>query len=322
MQKDKNDGGVRFEQFDSNNEEEYNEITAPFLEALINNKQQIMKIAEVNGDTYNDIVKLTIGLFGQESGFGEKNSSPLNQLKMGIKATKAGADKWLGTDYGFSSSADPLFEQKTYEGVNAANLAVNIAAAMKGLPTKDFGIDINNKSVGWTQLRWDFLDDDEKSKLAQLGITSGSDFNDPIKAAIGTATILSVRSQTQTGYQDYMIADNDKFSHITNRQEALVAGWNPSGPEYVNNVMRYGNYATLYEIDAEGVSGELITNYDKEASGATLEKAIRLYEEYVGGWFKEGGEVKALYNKLNRVYYTSAKAAKTSVLDYMKSQVD
>ena len=322
MQKDKNDGGVRFEQFDSNNEEEYNEITAPFLEALINNKQQIMKIAEVNGDMYNDIVKLTIGLFGQESGFGEKNSSPLNQLKMGIKATKAGADKWLGTDYGSSSSADPLFEQKAYEGVNAANLAVNTAAAMKGLPTKDFGIDIDFKSVGWTQLRWDFLDDDEKSKLAKLGITSGSDFNDPIKAAIGTAAILSVRSQTQTGYQDYMIADNDKFSHITNRQEALVAGWNPSGPEYVNNVMRYGNYATLYEIDAEGVSGELTTNYDKEASGATLEKAIRLYEEYVGGWFKEGGEVKALYNKLNRVYYTSAKAAKTSVLDYMKSQVD
>ena len=176
--------------------------------------------------------------------------------------------------------------------------------------------------MGWTQLRWNHTDDYEKSKLAQLGITSNSDFNDPVKAAIGTIAILSIRSQTQTKYQDKLIADDKKFAHITNRQEALIAGWNPAGPEYVNNVLKQGNYATIYEIDAREVAGELKTNYDKEASNSTIQNAIRLYEEYVEGWFEEGGEVKALYNKLNRVYYNDAKAARTGVLDHMKSLVN
>ena len=315
MQKNK-DEASSLETIDYNNNEEYNEITAPFLKALVDNKQRIMEIAQVNGDTYNDMVKLTVGLFGQESGFGEKNSSIINAAKLGKKAVSSFFD--LGT----SSSADPLFEQSVYEGVNAVNSAANKAAEMTGLPSQNFGIDIDNKSMGWTQLRWDHTDDYEKSKLAQLGITSNSDFNDPVKAAIGTIAILSIRSQTQTNYQDKLIADDKKFAHITNRQEALIASWNPSGPEYVNNVLKKGNYATIYEIDAREVAGELKTNYNKEASNSTIQNAIRLYEEYVEGWFEEGGEVKALYNKLNRVYYNDAKAARTGVLDYMKSLVD
>ena len=119
-----------------------------------------------------------------------------------------------------------------------------------------------------------------------------------------------------------MIANNEEFAHITNRQEALIAGWNPAGPEYINNVLKHGNYATVYEIDAKDVSGELKTTYDKNVSNSTIQNAVRLYEEYVEGMFEEGGEVKALYNKLNRVYYNDAKAARTGVLDYMKSLVD
>ena len=315
MQKNKNEAST-LETIDYNNTEEYNEITAPFLKALVDNKQRIMEIARVNGDTYNDMVKLTVGLFGQESGFGEKNSSIINAAKLGKKVVSSFFN--LGT----SSSADPLFEQDVYEGVNVANIVANTQAAMKGLPPQDFSVDIDDKSMGWTQLRWFHTDDYEKSKLAQLGITSNSDFNDPVKAAIGTIAILSIRSQTQTKYQDKLIADDKKFAHITNRQEALIAGWNPAGTEYVNNVLKQGNYATIYEIDAKEVAGELKTNYDKEASNSTIQNAIRLYEEYVEGWFEEGGEVKALYNKLNRVYYNDAKAARTGVLDHMKSLVN
>jgi LysM repeat protein len=297
MQKEKDDKG-----FDYNNDREYDEITTPFLQALIDNKQKIMKVAQVNGDTYNDIVKLTIGLFGQESGFGEINSTPVNAVKLTRKFVNSNIPDWLGGPR-TSSSADPLFEQGAYDNVYSQE-------------------ETNRKSIGWTQLRWDFVTDEEKSILAQLGITSGRDFTDPAKAAIGTAALLSTRSQTQTGYQDRLIADNDKFSHITNKQEALIAGWNPAGPAYTNNVLRFGNYATLYEIDAEGVAGELNTNYDRDAVGGPLDSAIRLYEEYVEGWFEKGGEVKALYNKLNRVYYNDAKAARTGVLDYMKSLVN
>lgn len=316
MQKNKNDASL-LEGLDFNNDEEYDEVTAPFLRSLMDNKQRIMEIAQVNGDTYNDMVKLTIGLFGQESAFGEKNSGIVNSAKMGRKI----ANKFL--DQGATSSADPLYEQRFYDTANDAVLGASSSLAIHGInPPINLTVDTDNKSVGWTQLRWNFLDDDEKSKLAQLGITSGRDFNDPAKAAIGTIAILAIRSQTQTGYQDRLIADTDEFSHITNRQEALIAGWNPSGPEYINNVLKQGDYATLYEIDAREVAGELKTNYDKNASSSTIQNAVRLYEEYVEGWFEEGGEVKALYNKLNRVYYNDAKAAKTGVLDYMKSLVN
>ena len=296
MQKNKNEASL-LESYDLNNDEEYNKITAPFLKALMDNKQRIMKIAKVNGDTYNDMVKLAIGLFGQESGFGEKNSSIINSIKLGKKVASSFFD--LGT----SSSADPLFEQAAYDTFSSSG-------------------SLDDKSIGWTQLRWKHLDDDEKSKLSQLGITSSRDFTDPAKAAIGTIAILSIRSQTQRGYQNRLIANNEEFAHITNRQEALIAGWNPAGPEYINNVLKHGNYATVYEIDAKDVSGELKTTYDKNVSNSTIQNAVRLYEEYVEGLFEEGGEVKALYNKLNRVYYNDAKAARTGVLDYMKSLVD
>jgi len=143
-------------------EEQYTNTIKPFVETLETEKSAIMEAAHINGDVYNEIAKMTFGIFGTESNYGDEHSATSNFMHA--------AAKWWDKD---NSSPDYKSKANTY------------------------GATGENNSVGVTQLRWSFLDDAEKKALGQLGITSNKDFMDPKKAAIATATVLGIRYNQQ-----------------------------------------------------------------------------------------------------------------------------
>lgn len=151
-----------FTYFDFTDEKEF-ETTKRFVSALQNNKQSIMKAAKINGDIYNDIAKIAFGIYGTESNYGDTHSAVGNFARAVRKVMSPQS----------SSSPDVVSKATTY------------------------GLTGENRSVGYTQIRWSQLNEREKSTLKELGINSNEDFLIPEKSAIATATILAIRYQEQ-----------------------------------------------------------------------------------------------------------------------------
>jgi len=151
-----------FTAFDFNDKEEF-KTTKSYVKALQDNKQKIMKVAQIDGDTYNDIAKIAFGIYGTESNFGDTHSAVGNLARA--------TNKFF--DSKSSSSPDIKSKATTY------------------------GADNNNNSVGYTQIRWSQLNDRELKVLKELGITSNKDFLNPEKSAIATASILAIRYHEQ-----------------------------------------------------------------------------------------------------------------------------
>lgn len=151
-----------FTAFDFNDEKEF-KTTKSYVKALQDNKQKIMKVVQIDGDTYNDIAKIAFGIYGTESNFGDTHSAIGNL----VRAT----NKFF--DQKSSSSPDVKSKVTTY------------------------GADKNNNSVGYTQIRWSQLNDREIKVLKELGITSNKDFLQADKSAIATAAILAIRYHEQ-----------------------------------------------------------------------------------------------------------------------------
>ena len=156
--------------FDFNDDEEFNNTTKPFINALEKNKKEIMQAAQIPGNVYNQIAKIAFGIYGTESNFGDTHSAAGN---LGRVATKY-------LDREGSSSPDIVSKYNTYN------------------------VQGNNNSVGYTQIRWSQLNDKEKSALKSLDIISNKDFLNPEKSAIATATILGIR------YNEQLTADQKK----------------------------------------------------------------------------------------------------------------
>lgn len=152
-----------FQWNDFNDKEELEKTTKPFIQALADNKQKIMKVAKINGDVYNDIAKIAFGIYGTESNFGDSHSAVGN---FGRAVSKFINPK-------FSSSPDYKAKATTY-GAN-----------------EDF------RSVGLTQIRFNMLDESEKKVLKELGITSNKQLLEPEKAALATVGILAMRYNNQ-----------------------------------------------------------------------------------------------------------------------------
>lgn len=151
-----------FTAFDFNDEEEF-KTTKSYVKSLQDNKQKIMKAAQIDGDTYNDIAKIAFGIYGTESNFGDTHSALGNLARAFNKFFNPKS----------SSSPDVKSKASTY------------------------GADNNNNSVGYTQIRWSQLNEREIKVLKELGITSNKDFLKPDKSAIATAAILAIRYQEQ-----------------------------------------------------------------------------------------------------------------------------
>lgn len=152
-----------FQWNDFNDEEELENTTKPFIQALADNKQKVMKVAKINGDIYNDIAKIAFGIYGTESNFGDTHSAVGNFGRA--------VNKFINAES--SSSPDYKAKATTY-GAN-----------------EDF------RSVGLTQIRFNMLDESEKKVLKELGITSNKQLLDPAYAALATVGILAMRYNNQ-----------------------------------------------------------------------------------------------------------------------------
>ena len=152
-----------FTTMDFNDEEEYQNSTIPYYQALVKRKQDIMKAAQIPSDVYNELAKMSFGIYGTESNYGDTHSALGNLARAGAKVINRKG----------SSSPDYKSKATTY------------------------GVDDSTNSVGYTQIRWAQLNNDEKNVLKKLGITSNKDFLNPEKAAIATTAILGVRYNQQ-----------------------------------------------------------------------------------------------------------------------------
>jgi len=206
-----------FQWNDFNDEKEYTNTTKPFIVGLTTNKKDVMKAAKISSDVYNELAKMAFGIYGTESNFGDEHVAFGNLLRAG--------NKFLDPES--SSSPDVKSKASTY------------------------GADENYRSVGYTQLRWNYLNKDEKAALKEVGITSNKDFLDPKKAAIGTVTVLGIRYNQQ-------LTDKQK-------QEVwkyLPSKWN-NRANYGSRVKSNSSYLSFKQLDKKQEGGEYILEAQK-----------------------------------------------------------
>lgn len=152
-----------FQWNDFNDEDELENTTKPYIQALADNKQKVMKIAKINGDVYNDIAKIAFGIYGTESNFGDTHSAVGNFGRA--------VNKFIDP----KSSSSPDYKSKA----------------------TTYGANEDSNSVGLTQIRFNMLDESEKKILRELGITKNEQLLNPKDAAIATVAILATRYNNQ-----------------------------------------------------------------------------------------------------------------------------
>jgi LysM repeat protein len=157
-----------FQWNDFNDEKEYTSTTKPFVKALQDNKRKVMIAAGINGDVYNDIARIAFGIYGTESNFGDTHSGVGNLVRAGKKFFSPSS----------SSSPDYMSKATTY------------------------GANKDSNSVGLTQIRFNMLDQSEKSILAKLGITSNQQLLKPEGSALATLGILAARYTNQLNAEE------------------------------------------------------------------------------------------------------------------------
>ena len=144
----------------------YMNVAKPFADALTDNKRAIMKAAKINSDVYNEVARAAFGVLGTETEYGDRNSIVGNVLR-GVRKIFNRRDS-SGPDY-----------------------------AMEGLFARAGLLSKTNSSIGLTQMRWSYLNADEKAALKQVGVNNAMDMMSPAKSAIATATVLGVRYNQQ-----------------------------------------------------------------------------------------------------------------------------
>jgi hypothetical protein len=241
----------KFTAWDFDDEQELKKVKE-FTKSLQDNKQKIMKAAKINGDVYNDIAKITFGIFGTESNYADTHTDGGNFLRAAKKYIKP------------SSSSSPDYRSKYFI----------------------YGADEDYRSVGPTQMRWTYLSDDEKKALKEVGINSNSELMDTSNAALATAVVLGIRYNqqlndeekkdiwkslpktwnTRTNYAD-RVKDNSKYLILeqkNTKDPKLIAKSNPK------DVYTYkGNANAKYKKDKNG-------NWYINSGSKTNNKFVRL----------------------------------------------
>lgn len=207
-----------FTAFDFNDEQEY-ETTKLFVQSLQDNKQKIMKAAQIDGDTYNDIAKIAFGIYGTESHFGDTHSEIGN---LGRAANKVAAKKLNEITNGLSDYLGYKKDQSSPDVVSKANR---------------YGLTDENNSVGYTQIRWKQLNERELKVLKELGIESNKDFLNPEKSAIATAAILAIR------YHEQLTPEQKK-----DIEKYLPNKWNKRA-NYSSRVKENSQFLTVKELN-------------------------------------------------------------------------
>jgi LysM repeat protein len=291
--------------FDNNDQEEFQKYTVPFIKALVENKRDVMSAAQIPSDVYNQIAKVTFGIYGAESNYGDDHNWVQNAAKGFVKETTQKARKKNlhekipagETIFALRGAPDAF---KEYEGFMIPSGIVQTGVGPMVTFKKKAG-DRLKSSLGLTQLRWEDVNDDEKKALAKVGITAIEDFFDPKLAAIGTAVILGVRYNQQL--------DIPEKPYI---MELLPSKWNNAG-NYPSRVKDNARFLEFYQEAP-------IVDFQKDKETSELE----MYKNYINGVY-DGTEREAaaerIYDKLNRVYYRKAKGLGMSAPNYIMTNI-
>ena len=277
-----------FQTFDFNDEKEMYENTIPFINSLVENKQAIMKAAKIPSDVYNQIAKIAFGIYGAESNYGDTHSATGNFLR----ALQKGLYDAVGSEKSIAGP-DVISEYETYMP------AVDTARDVRSFVTGEEKVgDPNSQSVGFTQLRWSFLNNDERAALNQVGVKSQADLLDPEKSAIATAVVLGVRYNQQ-------LTPAQKKNIMT----YLPTKWNKA-PNYSKRVKDNSKYLQFEQ-------------FDRMRAGGEVEDKI-IYRNYVNGMYEDTKMFETasdVFDKLNRKYLNQARELGLSPANYVMTYV-
>ena len=266
--------------------EEYNEITKPFLNALATNKKDMMEILNIDGDLYNDIALTAFGIYGYESGMGDRNNWVSDYSRLIRKAV---------TGKGSSGSVERKYDnisgkgKEPYRSVGWTQLRVAdgntdprerelLAEADKRFET-NFTTPIETKL---SQAEIDLLSPDEY-KIAEANDFKGrvfsyndgentisqyhqfdinnSELMDPEKSAIATALILGNRYQTQISREDKNSEDFDVYT-------SLAKTWRPGkkADNYARFVNNHIPIVTLSETNIDNMDEKVVTKEEPKSN--------------------------------------------------------
>ena len=253
-----------FTALDFNDETELYETTIPFISALMDNKKKIMQTSKIPSDVYNEIAKIAFGIYGTESNYGDTHSATGNFSRA--------VNKYFNPKQ--SSSPDVKSKYSTY------------------------GADKDSNSVGYTQIRFAFLNDTEKAALKAFNITDNSDMLDPEKSAIATAVVLGVR------YNEQLTPSQKK-----NPMKYLPTKWN-NRANYAKRVKDNSSYLNIEQLDIMKAGGEIEENV--------------IYKNYIDGKYngtKMDSKGETIYDKLNRKYLSKAREQGMTPSNYVMTYI-
>ena len=222
---------------------------------------------------------MSFGIFGVESAFGKENNAPENLAKAGIKQAVSWYNDVVPKDMRKSvTSPDPMSKYYTY------------------------GVQGNENSVGYTQIRWDELSNKEIELLAKLDVTSNADFLNPKKVGAATVAILANRYNMQLSP-----------SQKKNMWDHLPSKWNTSS-KYTTRIKNTKNkYLTVKQLDKLKKGGQVDIDMNNV-----------MYKNYVNGVYNNTSmeeEALNVYDKLNRIHYKDAKASNMSPANYILTHI-
>lgn len=192
-----------------------NEINLNYTKSLVDNKQKIMQAAQIPSDVYNEIAKVAFGVLGVETNFGEEHSAIGNFARA--------VNKFFNP----TSSSSPDYKSKF----------------------NTYGAKDESNSVGLTQLRFSYLNQDEKNALKKVGITNNEQLLDPENAAIATMTVLGIRYNQQLDGEQ----KKDIMTHLPSK-------WNIR-QNYADRVKNAAEYLMLKQYMKQG--GKLIPRHQQ-----------------------------------------------------------
>lgn len=303
-----------FTTFDFNDEEEYRSHTIPFINALVENKKEIMQAASIPSDVYNEIAEIAFGIYGAESGYGDTHSPLGNATRGATKLFNKILDDFGLIEGRATSNVDTVAEGELIKlkdkavdtikqaGIDASRYTAapdSLRLAGRTLGNIDTG-DSDDVSLGFTQLRWSHVKNNPKelAALKKLGITKKEDLLDPEKSAIATAVVLGIR------YNEQLTTEQKK-----NIKTYLPLKWNSNAnyPERVKRNMQY----LLFE------------QYDRMLAGGEVEDKI-IYSNYIHGKYDNTkSEAMALdsVNRMNQKYLKQARELGISPANYIMTYV-
>tara|TARA_Y100000361_G_scaffold86782_1_gene77063 strand:+ start:11174 stop:18247 length:7074 start_codon:yes stop_codon:yes gene_type:complete len=276
------ESNLDYNSYASHEDMEFQKHTEPYLNAIVNNKKQILDAlvkvqSGVPSDVYDMLIPTTFGIYGVESGMGNINPEIVN---MGLGIGKAS---------GYTDT-NPDVIRKYYSWGQIGDLEINYKGNKKKLSAKG-----PRDSVGWTQIKWDVsLDDKEKELLKILDITNQGDLMDPQKAAIATQAIIAHRYNSRT-----KSLTPEQKSDQNYVRDYLAQTWNPQKESYSKRVSNYYPLIDVYSLDVADVNqpGKVDVQGEYESSGFWKDIGNFLLQPSAGSNI-EAPELDPIQNKI------------------------